>query len=69
MNKIEIERALRELRLCGIAEALCTRMTQAQAAQQPFLETFAATRRTSWTAGPPAALSPDRAPLQANGSG
>ena len=53
MNMIEIQRALRELRLRGIDEALCTRMTQAQAAQQPFLETFAATRRTSWTAGPP----------------
>ena len=44
MNMIAIDRALREPRLCGIAVALCTRMTQAQAAQQPFLETFAATR-------------------------
>ncbi|MDM7456617.1 MAG: ATP-binding protein [Tepidimonas sp.] len=42
MNMNEIERALRELRLCGIAETLSTRVMQAQAAQQPFLETFAA---------------------------
>lgn len=41
MNMIEIERALRELRLSGIAETLSTRVMQAQAAQQPFLETFA----------------------------
>jgi len=42
MNMQEIERALRELRLSGIAETLSTRVMQAQAAQQPFLETFAA---------------------------
>ena len=42
MNMIEIERALRELRLSGIADTLNTRVMQAQAAQQPFLETFAA---------------------------
>jgi hypothetical protein len=42
MNMIEIERALRELRLSGIAETLSTRVMQAHAAQQPFLETFAA---------------------------
>ena len=42
MNMIEIERALRELRLSGIADTLGTRVLQAQAAQQPFLETFAA---------------------------
>jgi hypothetical protein len=42
MNQIEIERALRELRLSGIAETLSTRVMQAQAAQEPFLETFAA---------------------------
>ena len=42
MNMIEIERALRELRLSGIADTLCTRVMQAQAAQQPFLDTFAA---------------------------
>ena len=41
MNRIEIERALRELRLSGIADTLSTRVMQAQAAQQPFLETFA----------------------------
>jgi hypothetical protein len=42
MNMIEIERALRELRLSGIAETRSTRVMQAQAAQEPFLETFAA---------------------------
>ena len=42
MNMIEIERALRELRLSGIAATLSPRVLQAQTAQQPFLETFAA---------------------------
>jgi len=42
MNMIEIERALRELRLSGIAETLSTRVLQAQASQEPFLDTFAA---------------------------
>lgn len=42
MNMTEIERALRELRLSGIADTLSTRVMQAQAAQQSFLETFAA---------------------------
>ena len=42
MNMIEIERALRELRLSGIADTLNTRVMQAQAAQQPFLETLGA---------------------------
>ena len=42
MNMTEIERALRELRLSGIADTLSTRVMQAQAAQQPFVETFAA---------------------------
>ena len=42
MNMTEIDRALRELRLSGIADTLSTRVMQAQAAQQPFLETFAA---------------------------
>jgi hypothetical protein len=42
MNMPEIERALRELRLSGIAETLSTRLLQAQAAQEPFLQTFAA---------------------------
>lgn len=42
MTMNEIERALRELRLSGIADTLNTRLMQAQAAQQPFLETFAA---------------------------
>ena len=42
MNMTEIERALRELRLSGIADTLATRVMQAQAAQQPFLETLGA---------------------------
>jgi DNA replication protein DnaC len=42
MNMAEMERALRQLRLSGIAETLTTRVQQAQAAQEPFLETFAA---------------------------
>ena len=41
MNMVEIERALRELRLSGIAETLPTRVMQVQVAQEPFLETFA----------------------------
>lgn len=42
MTMQEIERALRELRLSGIAETLPTRVMQAQASDAPFLETFAA---------------------------
>lgn len=42
MNLNEIERTLRALRLSGIAATLNTRVMQAQASQQPFLETFAA---------------------------
>ena len=42
MNMNEIERALRELRLSGIAATLDTRVMQAQATQEPFLDTFAA---------------------------
>ena len=42
MTMHEIERALRELRLSGIAETLSTRVMQAQASDAPFLETFAA---------------------------
>ena len=42
MNMVEIERALRQLRLSGIAETLSTRVMQAQVAQEPFLQTFAA---------------------------
>jgi DNA replication protein DnaC len=42
MTLNEIERALRELRLSGIAATLSTRMMQAQSNQEPFLETFAA---------------------------
>ena len=42
MNMTEIERALLQLRLSGIAETLSTRVMQAQASQAPFLETFAA---------------------------
>ena len=41
MNMIEIERALRELRLSGIAATLSTRLMQAQTTQEPFVETFA----------------------------
>ncbi len=42
MNLQEIERALRELRLSGIADTLSTRVMQAQASQEPFLETLGA---------------------------
>jgi DNA replication protein DnaC len=42
MNMIEIEHALRELRLGGIQQTLTTRAMQAQTSQEPFLETFAA---------------------------
>jgi DNA replication protein DnaC len=42
MNMTEIDRSLRALRLSGIAATLPTRVMQAQASQQPFLETFAA---------------------------
>lgn len=42
MNMQEIERALRELRLSGIAATLSTRIMQAQSTQEPFLDTFAA---------------------------
>lgn len=41
MTMNEIERALRALRLSGIAATLGTRVMQAQATQEPFLETFA----------------------------
>jgi len=37
----DIERALRDLRLSGIAATLNTRVMQAQSSQQPFLETLA----------------------------
>lgn len=40
MNLNDIDRALRQLRLSGIAETLQTRILQAQASQQPFIETF-----------------------------
>lgn len=40
MSMTEIERALRALRLSGISATLQTRVVQAQACQQPFLETF-----------------------------
>lgn len=42
MNMFDIERALRELRLSGLSATLNTRAMQAQASQEPFLETFAA---------------------------
>ena len=41
MNMIEIDRALRALRLSGICATLETRVLQAQAGQAPFLDTFA----------------------------
>ena len=41
MTITEIERALRELRLSGIAATLNTRVMQAQSSQQPLLETLA----------------------------
>ncbi len=40
MTMNEIERALRELRLSGILTTLNTRILQAQANQEPFLDTF-----------------------------
>ncbi len=40
MNMIEIERVLRELRLSGMAATLQTRLLQAQATEQPFVETL-----------------------------
>ena len=42
MTLTEIERALSELRLSGIAATLNTRVMQAQSSQEPFLDTFAA---------------------------
>ena len=42
MTLNEIERALSELRLSGIAATLNTRVMQAQSSQEPFLDTFAA---------------------------
>lgn len=42
MTLIEIDRTLRQLRLSGFADTLNTRIMQAQAAQQPFVETLAA---------------------------
>ena len=42
MNMVEIERALRQIRLSGIVETLSIRVMQAQASLAPFLETFAA---------------------------
>ena len=42
MTMQEIERALRELRLSGIAATLSTRVMQAQSTQEPFRDTFAA---------------------------
>ena len=41
MTLNEIECTLRELRLSGIAATLNTRVMQAQASQQPLLETLA----------------------------
>ena len=42
MNTHDIEITLRKLRLSGMAETLQTRVMQAQAAQEPFMDTLAA---------------------------
>lgn len=42
MNVTEIDNTLRQLRLSGMQQTLSTRAMQAQASQEPFLETFAA---------------------------
>jgi len=42
MNMTEIDNTLRQLRLSGMQQTLSTRAMQAQASQEPFLETFAA---------------------------
>jgi len=42
MTTHDIETTLRKLRLSSMAETLQTRLMQAQAAQEPFLETFSA---------------------------
>jgi DNA replication protein DnaC len=42
MNPHDIEITLRKLRLSGMAETLQTRVMQAQAAQEPFMDTLAA---------------------------
>lgn len=42
MNIPDIELTLRKLRLSGMAETLQTRLMQAQAAQEPFLDTLSA---------------------------
>jgi DNA replication protein DnaC len=42
MNMSEMERALRQLRLSGMADTLTTRVMPAQTSQQPFVETLAA---------------------------
>lgn len=39
---LDIEATLRKLRLSGMAETLQTRLMQAQAAQEPFLDTLSA---------------------------
>ena len=40
MNTLDIENTLRKLRLSGMAQTLQTRMMQAQASQEPFLDTL-----------------------------
>jgi hypothetical protein len=42
MKRTDIDNALRQLRLSGMQQTLTTRAMQAQASQEPFLETFAA---------------------------
>jgi hypothetical protein len=60
MTLTEIERALRELRLSGIAATLNTRIMQAQSSQEPFLDTFASAAGRTRSAP----LAFDRAPIQ-----
>lgn len=55
MTPLDIEATLRKLRLSGMAETLQTRLMQAQAAQEPFLDTLSQpcckTNSTDATAG------------------
>ena len=70
MSMNEIECALRELRLSGIRATLETRVLQAQAIQEPFLDTFSLTCKTNWTGAVRACWNGDtkKAVLRARGS-
>jgi hypothetical protein len=48
MTLTEIERALSELRLSGIAATLNTRVMQAQSSQEPFWTPLPPCCRTNW---------------------